>query len=268
MSNLTSPAKTERHTTLVVLIVCLAQFMVILDATITLVAIPSIQTDLHFAPGDLQWVINAYLLTFGGFLLLGGRAGDLFGRRRLFLLGVGLFTAASLADALATSPAMLVAARAVQGLGAALVSPAALSIITTTVPEGPERTRALGVFAAITGGGGAAGLLLGGILTDALSWQWVFLVNLPVGIAAIALALRFVPESRSGEHQRGFDLAGAVLVTAALSLLTFTIVKAQDYGWGSARTLAGAAGTLALLAAFVAVERRRSCGLRSSAAGR
>jgi EmrB/QacA subfamily drug resistance transporter len=251
----------ERHWLLVVVIVCLAQFMVVLDATITLVAVPSIQDDLHFAPGDLQWVINAYMLAFGGFLLLGGRAGDLLGRRRLFLAGVGLFTVASLADALAASPGALVAARAVQGLGAALVSPAALSIITTTVPEGPDRAKALGAFAAISGGGGAAGLLLGGILTDALSWQWVFLVNLPVGMAAIALALRFVPESRAGERTGGFDLAGAVLVTAGLSLLTYAIVKAQDFGWGSARTLGFGAGALALLAAFGLLEQRRAAPL-------
>jgi EmrB/QacA subfamily drug resistance transporter len=246
---------------LVVVIVCLAQFMVILDATITLVALPSIQSDLHFAPSDLQWVINAYMLAFGGFLLLGGRAGDLLGRRRLFLAGVGLFTLASGLDAAATSPAMLIAARALQGLGAALVSPAALSIITTTVPEGPERAKALGAFAAISGGGGAAGLLLGGVLTDALSWQWVFLVNLPIGVAALALALRFVPESRVEDRSGGFDLAGATLVTAGLSLLTFAIVRAQDFGWGSARTLGAGAGALALLALFGIVEQRRAAPL-------
>lgn len=246
---------------LVVVIVCLAQFMVILDATITLVALPSIESDLHFAPSDLQWVVNAYLLAFGGFLLLGGRAGDLFGRRRLFLAGVGLFTLASALDAAATSPAFLIAARALQGLGAALVSPAALSIITTTVPEGPDRAKALGAFAAISGGGGAAGLLLGGFLTDALSWQWVFLVNLPVGLAALALALRFVPESRVEDHSGGFDVAGAALVTAGLSLLTFAIVRAQDFGWGSPRTLGAGLGALGLLALFGVVEQRRAAPL-------
>jgi EmrB/QacA subfamily drug resistance transporter len=254
-------AAPARHWLVVVVVVCLAQFMVVLDATITLVALPSIQSDLHFAPSDLQWVINAYMLAFGGFLLLGGRAGDLLGRRRLFLAGVGLFTVASLADALATSPGALIAARAVQGLGAALVSPAALSIITTTVPEGPDRAKALGAFAAISGGGGAAGLLLGGLLTDALSWQWVFLVNLPVGAAALALALRYVPESRIGDRTGGFDLAGAVLVTAGLSLLTYTIVKAQAFGWGSTRTVGLGAAALALLAAFGALERRRATPL-------
>ena len=255
-----APTKPTPNISLVVVIVCLAQFMVILDATITLVAIPSIQADLHFNPSDLQWVINAYMLTFGGFLLLGGRAGDLFGRRKLFLIGIGVFTAASLADAMATSPATLIAARALQGFGAALVSPAALSIITTSVPEGPPRTKALGAFAAISGGGGAAGLLLGGLLTDSLSWEWVFLVNLPIGLAAIALALRFVPESRAEGH-RDFDLAGALLVTTGLSLLTFAIVKAQDYGWGSARTIVASLGALGVLAAFAAVERRRAAPL-------
>jgi len=253
--------RAQRSWLVVVVIVCLAQFMVVLDATITLVALPSIQSDLHFAPSDLQWVINAYLLAFGGFLLLGGRAGDLFGRRRLFLAGVGLFTVASALDAAATSPGFLVAARALQGLGAALVSPAALSIITTTVPEGPDRAKALGAFAAISGGGGAAGLLLGGLLTDALSWQWVFLVNLPVGLAALVLALLYVPESRVEDRSGGFDLAGAALVTAGLSLLTFSIVRAQDFGWGSARTLGLGAGALALLAAFAALEQRRAAPL-------
>jgi EmrB/QacA subfamily drug resistance transporter len=263
MTSISSSAegRTTRHWGVVVVIVCLAQFMVILDATITLVAVPSIQADLHFAPGDLQWVVNAYMLAFGGFLLLGGRLGDLLGRRRLFLAGVGLFTLASGLDALATSPGALVAARALQGLGAALVSPAALSIITTTVPEGPDRAKALGAFAAISGGGGGVGLILGGILTDALSWQWVFLINLPVGIAALALALRFVPESRVADRRGGFDLAGAVLVTAGLSLLTYAIVKAQDFGWGSGRTLGLSIGAAVLLAAFGAVERRRAAPL-------
>jgi EmrB/QacA subfamily drug resistance transporter len=246
---------------LTVLVVCLAQFMVVLDATITNVALPSIQADLHFSAADLQWVVNAYMLIFGGFLLLGGRAGDLLGRRRLFLAGVSLFTLASLADALATSPGFLVAARAAQGLGAALVSPAALSIITTTVPEGPDRARALGAFAAISGGGGAVGLLLGGFLTDALSWQWVFLINIPIGIVALAAALRVVPESRIENRQGGFDLAGAGLVTAGLSLLTYAIVKAQEFGWGSGRTLGLGAGALALLVAFGLVQQRRAAPL-------
>jgi EmrB/QacA subfamily drug resistance transporter len=244
-----------------VIVVCLAQFMVVLDATITNVALPSIQSDLSFSAADLQWVVNAYMLVFGGFLLLGGRAADLLGRRRLFLAGIALFTVASLADALATSPGALVAARAVQGLGAALVSPAALSIITTTVPEGPDRAKALGAFAAISGGGGAVGLLLGGLLTDALSWQWVFLINLPIGIAALALAVRVVAESRVEHHAGGFDLPGAALVTSGLVMLTYAIVKAQSFGWGSARTLGLGAGALALLGAFGVVQQRRAAPL-------
>jgi EmrB/QacA subfamily drug resistance transporter len=249
-----------RHWLLVVVVVCLAQFMVVLDATITNVALPAIQSDLHFSASDLQWVVNAYTLVFGGFLLLGGRAGDIFGRRRLFVAGIALFTFASLLDALATSPGSLVAARALQGLGAALVSPAALSIITTTVPEGPDRAKALGAFAAISGGGGAVGLLLGGFLVDALSWQWVFFINIPVGLATLALALRVVPESRS-EHAGGFDLAGATLVTAGLGLLTYTIVKTQELGWTSARTLGYGALAIGLLLAFGFVQTRRAAPL-------
>jgi EmrB/QacA subfamily drug resistance transporter len=250
-----------RHWLLVVVVVCLAQFMVVLDATITNVALPAIQSDLHFSAADLQWVVNAYMLVFGGFLLLGGRAGDLLGRRRLFAIGISMFTVASLLDALATSPGWLVGARALQGLGAALVSPAALSIITTTVPEGPDRAKALGAFAAISGGGGAVGLLLGGFLVDALSWQWVFLINLPVGIATLALALRVVPESRGADREGGFDLAGATLVTAGLVLLTYTIVKGQEFGWGSTKTLGFGSAALALLAAFGAVQARRASPL-------
>ncbi|WP_445147698.1 MFS transporter [Baekduia sp. Peel2402] len=252
---------TQRHWAVTVVVVCLAQFMVILDATITNVALPSIQSDLHFSASDLQWVVNVYMLVFGGFLLLGGRAGDIFGRRRLFLIGISLFTFASLLDGLATSPAFLVAARALQGLGAALVSPAALSIITTTVPEGPDRAKALGAFAAISGGGGAVGLLLGGLLTDALSWEWVFFVNVPVGLIALALALRFVPESKAEEARGGFDLVGAFLVTSGLVLLTYTIVKAESFGWGSGRTLGLGAASVALLVAFGAVQQRRAAPL-------
>ncbi|WP_081690409.1 MFS transporter [Conexibacter woesei] len=264
MTDLSSPATTRhvtedspvaRHWAVTVVVVCLAQFMVILDATITNVALPSIQSDLHFSPADLQWVVNAYLLVFGGFLLLGGRAGDLLGRRRLFVIGITIFTFASLLDGLATSPGFLVGARALQGLGAALVSPAALSIITTTVPEGPDRAKALGAFAAISGGGGAVGLLLGGLLTDALSWQWVFFVNVPVGLATLALALRYVPESKAEDTEGGFDLVGATLVTSGLVVLTYAIVKAQDFGWGSAKTLGLGAVAIGLLGAFTWTQR-------------
>ena len=241
---------------LVLVIVCLAQFMVVLDATIVNVALPSIQRGLGFSTTDLQWVVNAYTLVFGGFLLLGGRMADLLGRKRLFVIGAALFSFASLINGIAWSPGMLIAGRALQGLGGALISPAALAIITTTFPDRQERTRALGIWSAIAAGGGAAGLLLGGILTDVLSWEWVFLVNLPVGLIALALALRYVPESRGKVSQRGFDLAGAFSVTAGLVVLVYAIVQAQAWGWGSGRTLGLVAVALVLLTAFVLIERR------------
>src|SRR5437763_4562505 len=180
----------------VLVLICLAQFMVVLDATIVNVALPSIQKDLRLSEGSLQWIVNAYTLVFGGFLLLGGRAGDLLGRKRLFLIGLTIFTFASLLDGLASSEGMLVGARALQGLGAALVSPAALSIISTTFAEGKERARALGVWAAIAIGGSAVGLVLGGALTQSLSWRWIFFINVPVGIVTLFAALRLVPESK------------------------------------------------------------------------
>ena len=242
---------------LILVIVCLGQFMVVLDATIVNVALPTIQADLGFSASSLQWVINAYTLMFGGFLLLGGRAADLFGRRNLFVAGIGVFTIASLLDGLATSPGLLIAARALQGLGAALVSPAALSIVTNTFAEGRERTRALGIWAAIAVGGGALGLLLGGILTEYVSWQWIFFVNLPVGVLAIALAIRHLPESRVPGH-RGFDLAGAGTITGGLMLLVYGIVKAADVGWVAGQTLGLMAGAVALIAAFVMIELRSS----------
>ncbi len=241
---------------LVLVIACLAQFMVVLDVTIVNVALPSIQHGLHFSPSSLQWVVNGYTLIFGGFLLLGGRAADLIGRKRLFSVGVALFSFASLLNGLAQSPGMLIAGRALQGLGAALVSPAALSIITTTFTSSEERTKALGVWSGIAAGGGAVGLLLGGVLTDLLSWQWIFFVNVPVGMIALAMAVRFVPESRASTAHRTFDLAGAATVTGGLVLFVYAIVKAQSFGWGSPRTVAMIAGALALLAAFAAIERR------------
>src|SRR3954466_12864492 len=225
----------NRWVTLV--LVCAAQFMVILDATIVNVALPTIQKDLDFSQADLQWVINSYTLLFGGFLLLGGRAADILGRKRIFIAGVILFSAASLLNGLATSSGMLVAFRALQGLGGALVSPAALSIITTTFAEGPERTKALGVWGAIAAGGGAVGLLLGGVLTESLSWEWIFFVNIPIGVAAFLASLRYVPESRAEKRPGGADFAGAATVTAGLIVLVYAIVKAQDYGFGSAKTL-------------------------------
>jgi EmrB/QacA subfamily drug resistance transporter len=241
---------------LVLVIVGLAQFMVILDATIVNVALPSIQRGLHFSPSSLQWIVNAYTLAFGGFLMLGGRAADLIGRRRLFIIGIVLFSAASLMNGLATSAGILVAGRALQGLGGALVSPAALSVLTTTFAEGRERTTALGVWSAVAVGGGAVGLLLGGILTSLFSWQWVFFVNVPVGIVAIVLALRFVPESRVENARGGVDVAGAVSVTAGLVVLVYALVNAQSAGWLSVETLGLSALAAVLLATFVMLESR------------
>ncbi|HWE32401.1 MAG TPA: MFS transporter [Solirubrobacteraceae bacterium] len=241
---------------LILVIACLAQFMVVLDSTIVNVALPSIQRGLHFSPASLQWVINGYTLFFGGFLMLGGRAADLLGRRRLFIAGVALFSVASLLNGLAQSSGMLIAGRALQGLGGALVSPAAMSIITTTFTDNAERTRALGVWSAIAAGGAAAGLLLGGVLTDLVSWPWIFIVNVPVGVLTVLLATRFVPESRAQHVHRTFDLAGAITVTGGLVVLVFGIVQAQSWGWGSTNTVGLLAAGVALLAAFVLIERR------------
>jgi EmrB/QacA subfamily drug resistance transporter len=250
------PATRETNRWLILVIACIAQFMVILDATIVNVALPSIQHGLHFSSSSLAWVVNAYTLIFGGFLLLGGRASDLIGRKRLFAAGIALFSLASLFNGLAKSPTMLIVGRGLQGLGGALLSPAALSIITTTFTETEERTRALGVWSAIAAGGGAVGLILGGVLTDLASWQWIFIVNFPVGIAALVLTARFVPESRAELAHRTFDLLGALTVTGGLVVLVYGIVKAQAYGWGSARTIGLLAAGAALLTLFTAIERR------------
>ncbi len=241
---------------LVLVLVCLAQFMVILDATIVNVALPSIQADLEMSESNLQWIVNAYALLFGGFLLLGGRAGDLIGRKRVFLAGVVLFTAASLLCALAPSELWLILARGLQGLGAALVSPAALSIVIATFAEGKERAKAMGVWAAIAVGGGAVGLLLGGILVDTLSWPWIFFVNVPVGIVAFVLSLRSVPESKDEHGHKSFDLVGAVSVTAGLIALVYGIVRSAEAGWGSAEVLGFLALAAVLLVGFVLIERR------------
>jgi EmrB/QacA subfamily drug resistance transporter len=258
-SSSSSTASGNRWATLVV--VCLAQFMVILDATIVNVALPSIQRGLHFSSTDLQWVINSYTLMFGGFLLLGGRAADFFGRRRLFLVGVAVFSGASLLNGLASSSEMLILGRGLQGLGGALVSPAALSIITTTFAEGPDRNKALGVWSAIAAGGAAIGLLLGGVLTDLLSWQWCFFVNVPVGIVAIVAALRIVPNTLAEHRPKSIDIAGAVAVTGGLVVLVYAIVKAQPWGFSDARTLGLAALAMALLATFIWIELRSEAPL-------
>ena len=241
----------------VLIVVCFAQFMVVLDSTIVNVALPSIQTDLDLSAQNLQWIVNAYTLVFGGFLLLGGRAADLLGRKRLFVAGIGIFSVASLANAFATSGEMLIIARGFQGLGGALTSPAALSIITTSFDEGPDRTKALSVWGAIAAGGAAFGLLLGGILTDLLDWRWNFIINVPIGIAVIIATLRVVPESRhESSAKRHFDVAGAVTVTSGLMVLVYTIVKAQEWGWTSTETFAWFAGAVLLLGSFIAIELR------------
>jgi len=246
---------------LILVIACLAQFMVVLDNTIVNVALPSVQHGLHFSTANLQWVVNAYTLIFGGFLMLGGRAADLLGRRRLFVAGIILFAGASLLNGLAQSSTMLILGRGLQGLGGALVSPAALSIIITTFQDTGERTRALGVWSAIAAGGAAFGLLLGGILTTAVSWRWNFFVNVPVGIASVMLALRYIPESRADLGHRRFDALGATVVTTGLLTLVFGIVKAQTWGWGSGKTLAVLGGGALLLAAFLAIEARTKAPL-------
>jgi EmrB/QacA subfamily drug resistance transporter len=250
------PAGRTTNRWLILVIACLAQFMVVLDITIVNIALPSVQRGLHFSVSDLQWVVNGYTLVFGGFLLLGGRAADLLGRRRLFVAGIILFSAASLFNGVAQSSTELIIGRGLQGLGGALVSPAALSIVTTTFAAGPERTRALAIWSAIAAGGSAVGLLLGGVLTDLASWRWVFFINVPVGIVAVLLALRSIPESRAETEHRSYDLGGAVTVTGGLIVLVYGIVKAQAYGWGSAHSLITFAIAIALLVAFVATEQR------------
>jgi EmrB/QacA subfamily drug resistance transporter len=250
----TSATTLQQRRWLALVLLSMAQFLVVLDASIVNVALPSIQKALDFSAANLQWVVNAYTLTFGGFLLLGGRAADLFGRRRVFIGGLALFSLASLAGGLAQSEGWLITARAVQGLGAAIISPAALSIVTTTFAEGAERNKALGVWGAVAGAGGAAGVLFGGILTDSLGWEWVLFVNVPIGLAAAALTPALVAESTAPERQ-GFDVLGAVTVTAGLALLIYTVVGTIDHGWGATRTVVGFAVAALLIVAFVVRER-------------
>ena len=247
---------TPRAKNLALMLLAMTQFVIVIDASIVNVALPSIGAALHFSRDNLSWVVNAYTLTFGGFLLLGGRLADLLGRRRMFMTGLILFSLASLAGGLAQSEAWLIIARATQGLGAAIVSPAALSIITTTFAEGHERNRALGVWGAVAGAGGAAGVLLGGILTSGLSWRWVLFVNVPIGLAAAAMAPRLLLESRSDDGTEGFDVPGAVTVTAGLALLVYAVVDAVNVGWGSTATLSRLAGAAVLLGGFIVIELR------------
>jgi len=238
------------------------QFMLVLDIAIVNVALPSIKDDLGFSQENLQWVISAYALVFGGFLLLGGRAADILGRRRMFIIGLVVFTSASLLAALAWNEPSLIGARAVQGLGAAIIAPAALSILMTTFAEGKERNIALGVWGAVGGFGAAAGVLLGGVFTDLLSWEWIFFLNIPVGITALALAPVLLGESRD-VGTKGFDALGAVLVTGGLSAAVFGITQANDWGWSSGRTIGVFAAAVALLAGFVVRETRAAHPLMS-----
>jgi EmrB/QacA subfamily drug resistance transporter len=241
---------------LALVVVAISQLMVVLDATIVNVALPDMAVALHVrSNADLQWIVTAYTLTFGGFLLLGGRLADRIGRRRVFMGGALLFAVASFLGGIAGNLGLLIAARGLQGVGGALMSPAALSLLTVVYAEGRERNRALGIWAAITAGGAALGLILGGILTEYASWRWVLFVNVPVAIVAVFAARRFVPESRD-ERAQGFDVAGAVLVTAGLLALVFALVKGNEFGWLSSRTLGTLAVAAVLIAAFVAVQQR------------
>jgi EmrB/QacA subfamily drug resistance transporter len=253
--NQAAPAPNPRPW-LTLAVVGAAFFMTVLDVAIVNVAIPSIQKDLNIREETVQWVITAYAITFGGFLLLGGRMADLLGRRRIFVGGLILFTLASLVCGLANSAGVLITARAVQGIGAAIISPAALSIVTTTFTEGAERNKALGIWGALGGSGAAAGVLFGGILTKYLGWEWIFFVNVPVGALVFSLTWPIVPESRAELGHRQFDAAGAITVTSGLALLVYAISKAPDVGWGSARTILLLLASVALLAAFTVWELR------------
>ena len=247
-------APVHRHLGLALVVICVAQLMVVLDASIVNIALPSIQRSLHFSATNLIWVINGYTLAFGGLLLLGGRTGDLFGRRRMFMIGVGIFTVASLLGGMATTEAWLIAARVVQGMGGAIAAPTALALVASTFPEGPPRNRAMGVYAAMSGAGAAIGVLLGGILTSELGWRWVLFVNVPIGIAVYAVGRSVLPET-ARQHGR-FDFAGAFTSTFGMGALVFGFVHAASNGWSDSLTIGSFIVGVVLLASFVAVELR------------
>jgi EmrB/QacA subfamily drug resistance transporter len=249
-----SAPETETNRWVALVVLCVGVLMIILDATIVNVALPSIQSDLGFSQSSLAWVVNAYLIAFGGLLLLAGRLGDLLGRRRIFLIGLTVFTVASLVCGLADSQGLLVGARFVQGIGGAMTAAVILGMIVTMFPEPREQARAIGVYSFVAAAGGSIGLLAGGGLTQAINWHWIFFVNVPIGIATGVLALRVIASDKGIGLKEGADVAGAVLITGALMLLVYTIVKASDYGWGSAHTLGFGAAALVLLAAFIARE--------------
>jgi EmrB/QacA subfamily drug resistance transporter len=254
-------ADEHRRRWIVLALLVVAQFMVVLDVAIVNVALPSIRTDLHFSQVSLQWVITAYTILFGGVLMLGGRLSDLLGRRRMFMIGLALFTTFSLLDGLAWSSGSLIAFRAIQGLGAALLSPAALSILTTTFTEGRERNLALGIWGAASGSGGAVGVLLGGALTSGFGWSWIFFINVPVGVMVISLAPFLLRESHAGLAHRHFDLAGAASITGGLMLVVYALTRATEHGWGSASTVALLAASVALIATFFVIESRSAAPL-------
>jgi EmrB/QacA subfamily drug resistance transporter len=251
----------SRNRWLALIVLCLGDLMIVLDTTIVNVALPSIREDLGFSETSLAWVVNAYLLTFGGFLLLGGRLGDLYGHRRLFLAGISVFTLASLACGLAGSQEFLIGARAVQGLGGAVVSAVALSLITFLFTETADRAKAMGVFGFVTAGGGSVGVVLGGVLTDALDWHWIFLVNVPIGVAVYFLSLRLLPAARGQAATGPLDVAGAVTITASLMLAVYAIVNGNEQGWGSAQTVGLLVAAGVLLVVFIALEARVSSPL-------
>ena len=255
------PSQTRDRRWIALAVLVAAQFMVVLDVAIVNVALPSIQTDLHFSEQSLQWVITAYAIMFGGVLLLGGRMADLLGRRRLFIAGIVLFTASSLLAGFAWSAGSLIAFRATQGLGGALLAPAALSILTTTFAEGRERNVALGVWGAVSGSGAAAGVLLGGFLTSTLAWSWIFFINVPVGIALVAVSPFLLRESRAELGHRHFDFAGAFTITSGLMLLVYAMTRAIEVGWGSVETIGLLAASTALILSFVAIELRSKAPL-------
>jgi len=250
-----------RNRWLALIVLCLGTLMIVLDTTIVNVALPSIRTDLHFSQTSLAWVVNAYLLTFGGFLLLGGRFGDLYGPRRLFLSGITLFTLASLCCGLANSQGFLVGARAVQGIGGAVASAVSLSLTMNLFTEPGERAKAMGIFGFVASGGGSIGVLLGGVLTNSLDWHWIFLVNLPIGVAVVLLSVRLLPGGRAQHANMRLDVAGAVTVTASLMLAVYAIVNGNTAGWTSAQTLGLLGGAVALLGLFLAIESRVSSPL-------
>ncbi len=257
----TAAGDQDRRRWFALALIVAAQFMVVLDIAIVNVALPSIRTDLHFSQESLQWVITAYSILFGGALMLGGRLSDLLGRRRLFVIGLALFTVSSLLDGLAWSEGSLIAFRSLQGLGAALLSPAALSILTTTFTEGRERNLALGIWGAASGSGGAAGVLLGGALTSALSWSWIFFINVPVGAFVIAVTPLLLRESRADLRHRHFDFAGAASVTGGLMLLVYAMTRASQHGWATGQSIALLAASAALLVAFFVIELRSKAPL-------